>query len=176
MDMKNTDWSNLGFSYIKTDKRFVANFKDGKWDDGVITDDATVTISECAGVLQYAQTCFEGLKAYTTEDGSVVTFRPDLNADRMIDSCKRLQMPIFPKEKFIQAVKDMKKRFGIGDKIKEICKEDIPKLARYADREANPLYPVPVLMDAKELELFYNKLLEEQKMEAEEIGKIVERQ
>lgn len=62
---------------------------------------------------------------------------------------------------FIQAVKDMKKRFGIGDKIKEIRREDIPKLARYADREANPLYPVPVLMDAKELELFYNKLLEE---------------
>ena len=55
----------------------------------------------------------------------------------------------------------MKKRFGIGDKIKEIRREDIPKLARYADKEANPLYPVPVLMDAKELELFYNKLLEE---------------
>ena len=45
-----------------------------------------VTISECAGVLQYAQTCFEGLKAYRTEDGRVVTFRPDLNAERMMDS------------------------------------------------------------------------------------------
>jgi branched-chain amino acid aminotransferase len=107
MDMKNTDWSNLGFGYIQTEKRFVANFKDGKWDDGVITDDATVTINECAGVLQYAQTCFEGLKAYRTEDGSIVTFRPDLNAERMINSCKRLQMPIFPKEKFVQAVKDV---------------------------------------------------------------------
>ena len=107
MDMKNVDWSNLGFGYIQTEKRFVANFKDGKWDDGIITDDATVSINECAGVLQYAQTCFEGLKAYTTVDGSVVTFRPDLNADRMIDSCKRLKMPVFPKEKFIQAVKDV---------------------------------------------------------------------
>lgn len=62
---------------------------------------------------------------------------------------------------FIQSVKNMKRRFGIGDKIKEIRREDIPKLARYADKEANPLYPVPVLMDAKELELFYHMLLEE---------------
>ena len=50
MDMKNVDWSNLGFGYIQTEKRFVANFKDGKWDDGIITDDATVSINECAGV------------------------------------------------------------------------------------------------------------------------------
>lgn len=62
--------------------------------------------------------------------------------------------------KFIQAIQDMKKRFGIGDTIPEIWKEDIPRLARYADKEANPLYPVPVLMDAKELEQFYELLLE----------------
>ncbi|MCB7317248.1 iron-containing alcohol dehydrogenase [Lacrimispora sp. 210928-DFI.3.58] len=61
---------------------------------------------------------------------------------------------------FIQAVKDMKKRFQIGDTVKEIRKEDIPKLARYADKEANPLYPVPVLMDAEELEQFYYLLME----------------
>ena len=61
-------------------------------------------MSECAGVLQYAQTVFEGLKAYTTEDGKVVVFRPDLNADRMIDSAKRLEMPVFPKERFIDAI------------------------------------------------------------------------
>ncbi len=109
MATKNIDWANLGFGYIKTDKRYVSNFKDGKWDDGALTDDATVKISECAGVLQYAQTCFEGLKAYTTEDGSVVTFRPDLNADRLIDSCKRLQMPIFPKERFLEAVDEVVK-------------------------------------------------------------------
>ena len=63
MEKKNIDWSNLGFGYIKTDKRYVSNFKDGKWDDGVMTDDANVVISECAGVLQYSQSCFEGLKA-----------------------------------------------------------------------------------------------------------------
>lgn len=104
---KNIDWSNLGFGYQKTNKRFVANFKNGAWDEGVLTTDDTVTISECAGVLQYAQTCFEGLKAYTTEDGHIVCFRPDLNASRMKDSCERLEMPVFPEDRFIQAVKDV---------------------------------------------------------------------
>jgi branched-chain amino acid aminotransferase len=61
-------------------------------------------MSECAGVLQYAQTCFEGLKAYTTEDGRIVTFRPDLNAKRLVDSCERLEMPVYPEEKFLAAI------------------------------------------------------------------------
>ena len=104
MEKKNIDWANLGFGYLKTDKRFVANYKNGAWEDGQLTEDDTVTISECAGVLQYAQTCFEGMKAYTTEDGHVVIFRPDLNAQRMEDSCKRLEMPVFPQDKFIDAV------------------------------------------------------------------------
>ncbi len=104
MEKKNIDWGNLGFGYVQTDKRFVANFKNGAWDEGVLTEDATITISECAGVLQYAQTCFEGMKAYTTEDGHIVTFRPDLNAARMKDSCERLEMPVFPEDKFVEAV------------------------------------------------------------------------
>ena len=101
---KNIDWSNLGFGYIETEHRFVSNYKNGAWDDGAITTDSMVTISECAGVLQYAQTCFEGLKAYTTEDGHIVCFRPDLNAKRMVDSCTRLEMPAFPEDKFVEAV------------------------------------------------------------------------
>lgn len=104
MEKQKIDWENIGFAYRKTDKRFVANYKDGAWDDGVLTDDDMVTISECAGVLQYAQTCFEGLKAYTTKNNKIVTFRPDLNAARMEDSCKRLIMPVFPKERFVDAV------------------------------------------------------------------------
>lgn len=104
MDKKNIDWANLGFGYVNTDKRFVANFKDGKWDNGQLTEDANVVINECAGVLQYAQTIFEGMKAYTTEDGRIVTFRPDLNAARMADSAKRLEMPIFPEDRFVEAV------------------------------------------------------------------------
>lgn len=104
MEKKNIDWGNLGFGYVETDKRYVSNFKNGAWDEGVLTEDSRVVINECAGVLQYAQTCFEGLKAYTTEDGHIVTFRPDLNAERMEASAKRLEMPVFPKERFIDAV------------------------------------------------------------------------
>ena len=107
MEKKNIDWANLGFGYQKTDVRFVSNYKDGAWDEGALITDDTITISECAGVLQYAQTCFEGLKAYTTEDGHIVCFRPDLNASRMEDSCKRLEMPVFPQDRFVQAVKDV---------------------------------------------------------------------
>lgn len=104
MKKKNIDWANLGFGYVNTDYRFVSNFKNGAWEEGSLTEDPMVTISECAGVLQYAQTVFEGMKAYTTEDGRIVTFRPDLNAERMADSAKRLEMPVFPKERFIDAV------------------------------------------------------------------------
>ena len=106
---KDIDWSNLGFGYVPTDKRFVANFTNGAWDEGALIDDPMVTMSECAGVLQYAQTCFEGLKAYRTEDGKVVCFRPDLNAARMADSCRRLEMPVFPEDKFVQACLDVVK-------------------------------------------------------------------
>ncbi len=104
MEKKNIDWSNLGFGYIKTDKRYVANYTNGAWDNGMITEDDMITMSECAGVLQYAQTVFEGMKAYTTEDGHIVTFRPDLNADRMILSAERLEMPVFPKDRFLDAI------------------------------------------------------------------------
>ncbi len=109
MEKKNIDWANLGFGYMKTDKRFVANYKDGAWDNGVLTEDDQISITECAGVLQYAQTCFEGLKAYTTEDGRTVVFRPDLNAQRMADSAARLEMPVFPVEKFVDAVEQVVK-------------------------------------------------------------------
>lgn len=104
MEKKNIDWSGLGFGYIQTDKRYVANYRNGVWEEGGLTTDANVVISECAGVLQYSQSCFEGLKAYTTEDGRIVTFRPDMNGQRMEDSCRRLEMPVFPKEKFVEAV------------------------------------------------------------------------
>lgn len=104
MEKKDIDWGSIGFGYMPTDKRFVSNYKNGAWDDGVLTSDSTITLSECAGVFQYAQTCFEGLKAYTTKDGHIVTFRPDLNASRMADSAKRLEMPVFPEDRFIEAV------------------------------------------------------------------------
>ena len=107
MEKKNLDWANIGFGYRKTDKRYVATYKDGKWDNGALIEDDTITMSECACVLQYAQTCFEGLKAYTTADGRIVCFRPDLNAQRMADTCKRLEMPVLSTEQFVEAIKEV---------------------------------------------------------------------
>ena len=104
MEKKNLDWSNLGFGYIPTDARFVSNYKDGEWSEGALISDPNVTISECAGVLQYSQSVFEGLKAYTTEDGRIVCFRPDMNAQRMKDSAERLEMPVYPVDKFVEAI------------------------------------------------------------------------
>ncbi|MBQ2325832.1 MAG: branched-chain amino acid aminotransferase, partial [Clostridia bacterium] len=104
MEKKNIDWSNIGFGYVQTDLRYVSNYKNGAWDDGCLTEDASITMNECACVLQYAQTCFEGLKAYTTVDGRIVCFRPDLNASRMADSCRRMKMPVFPEDRFVDAV------------------------------------------------------------------------
>jgi branched-chain amino acid aminotransferase len=104
MEKKNIDWANLGFSYQQTDKRYVANYKDGAWDEGGLVEDPMITMSECACVLQYAQTCFEGLKAYTAKDGHIVCFRPDLNAERMANTAERLEMPVFPEDRFVDAV------------------------------------------------------------------------
>ena len=105
MEKKDINWADLGFGYVQTEQRYVSNYKDGAWDAGKLTADATITLNECACVLQYAQTCFEGLKAYTTVDGRTVCFRPDLNAKRMVDSCKRLSMPTFPEDRFVDAVR-----------------------------------------------------------------------
>ena len=104
MEKKNIDWANLGFGYMKTDYRYVSNYTNGAWDEGRITEDDKITMSECAGVLQYAQTVFEGMKAYTTEKGETVVFRPDLNAARLADSARRLEMPVFPEERFLDAI------------------------------------------------------------------------
>lgn len=104
MEKKNIDWASLNFTYIPTDYRYVSTYRNGAWDEGALITDPNVTISESAGALQYAQTCFEGLKVYTTSDGRIVAFRPDLNADRMIETAERLLMPVFAKERFLAAL------------------------------------------------------------------------
>ena len=118
---KEIDWNNLGFGYVKTDYRYVSNYKNGSWDEGTLTTDDQITMSECACVLQYAQTCFEGLKAYTTANGDIVVFRPDLNAERLQSSCAGLEIPVVPKEKFLDAIhqvvkanKDFVPPYGTG--------------------------------------------------------------
>lgn len=105
MEKKNIDWADLGFGYMETDYRYVANFRNGAWDDGELITDPNIVMSECAGVLQYAQTVFEGLKAYTTEKGHIVVFRPDLNEARLHDSALRLEMPPLPEGRFVEAVR-----------------------------------------------------------------------
>ncbi|ERK31189.1 branched-chain amino acid aminotransferase [Clostridium intestinale] len=97
------DWSNLGFSYLKTDFRFISNWKDGKWDDGNLVEDNMLKVSEASTALHYGQQCFEGLKAYRTKDGEIQLFRPDQNALRLNRSCRRLLMPEVPVETFIDA-------------------------------------------------------------------------
>lgn len=104
MEKKNLDWANIGFAYHITDQRYVANYKNGAWQEGFLTQDPQIVLNECAGILQYCQEIFEGLKAYTTQAGHIVTFRPDLNAERMIDSAKRLEMPPLPKARFLEAI------------------------------------------------------------------------
>ena len=105
MEKKNIDWGNLSFGYMETDYRYLSTYKDGKWDDGAIITDSNVVLNECACVFQYAQTVFEGCKAYTTEDGHIVCFRPDMNAERLNASAARLEMPTLPEGRFIEAVK-----------------------------------------------------------------------
>lgn len=104
LEKANIDWANLGFGYYKTDKRFVSMYKDGKWNEGELIEDENILMNECACVLQYAQTCFEGMKAYETVDGHVVIFRPDMNAQRMHDTALRLEMPPYPQDKFVESV------------------------------------------------------------------------
>lgn len=107
MQKKDIDWQSLGFAYTPCDYSYVSNFKDGEWDEGALTPDHSVTLSECAGLLHYCQEVFEGLKAYTTETGDIVCFRPDQNAERMYNSAKRICMPPFPKERFVRAVEEV---------------------------------------------------------------------
>ncbi|MER2295458.1 MAG: branched-chain amino acid aminotransferase [Desemzia incerta] len=103
------DWGNLGFNYIKTDLRYLSHWKDGNWDNGVLTEDNQLHISEGSTALHYGQSCFEGLKAYRTKDGDINLFRPEENAKRMQRSCRRLLMPEVPTDVFIDAVKQVVK-------------------------------------------------------------------
>lgn len=97
------NWNELGFDYIKTDFRYISVWKNGSWDDGKLVEDNMLTISEGSPALHYGQQCFEGLKCYRRKDGKIQLFRPDQNAKRLNNSCRRLLMPDIPEEKFISA-------------------------------------------------------------------------
>ncbi|AKP67941.1 branched-chain amino acid aminotransferase [Companilactobacillus ginsenosidimutans] len=108
-DASKLDWNNLGFEYMDLPYRFTAHWKDGKWQDAGLTEDATLHISEASPVLHYGQAAFEGMKAYRTPDNHIQLFRPDRNAARLRNSCERLLMPVFPEDKFVDAVKEVVK-------------------------------------------------------------------
>ena len=107
--MKNLDWNNLGFGYVKTDFRFVSYFKNGQWSQGELIEDNQLTISEASPALHYGQQCFEGLKAYRCKDGSINLFRPEKNALRLQQSCERLLMPKVPVDLFLEGCKQVVK-------------------------------------------------------------------
>ena len=99
------DQKNLGFGKYMTDYMFVMDWtKEDGWKDARIVPEGPITMDPACVTLHYAQETFEGMKAYTTEDGHIVVFRPDLNAERMENSAKRLEMPVFPKDRFVDAI------------------------------------------------------------------------
>ncbi|MFC3931771.1 branched-chain amino acid aminotransferase [Streptococcus dentapri] len=103
------DWENLGFEYSELPFRYISYYKDGQWDQGQLTQDATLHISESSPALHYGQQAFEGLKAYRTKDGTVQLFRPDKNAERLQKTANRLLMPQVPTDKFVEACKTVVK-------------------------------------------------------------------
>ena len=103
----NLDWENLGFSYMKLPYRYLAYYKNGQWEKGGLTEDATLHMSESSPCLHYGQQAFEGMKAYRTKDGGVQLFRPDQNAKRLQRTSDRLLMPQVPTDMFVDAVKQV---------------------------------------------------------------------
>lgn len=97
------DWENLGFEYHKLPFRYIAHYKDGKWDEGQLVEDATLHISESSPALHYGQQAFEGLKAYRTKAGAIQLFRPDQNAQRLQRTADRLLMECPSIQQFIEA-------------------------------------------------------------------------
>ncbi len=106
LEKKQIDWSSLGFNYCKTDFRFSAIHENGKWSDGDLLTSEIIEIHEGAPALHYSQQCFEGLKAQTAKDGRILLFRPELNSERMNNTCKRLSMPEVPEELFLHGVEE----------------------------------------------------------------------
>lgn len=103
------DYAHLGFAYHVPEKRYVSNYRNGAWDKGCLSEDSNVVLNESAGILQYCQQVFEGMKAYRWKDGSIVCFRPDLNAERMFQSAAFLEMPSFPVDRFLSALDEVVK-------------------------------------------------------------------
>ena len=100
------DWDELTFSFTETDRMYIATCKEGdEWEPGVMQDFQSLSLSPAAGVINYGQGLFEGMKAQYAADGKVVLFRPEHNARRAQDGGRRLGMPPVPEDIFLDAVK-----------------------------------------------------------------------
>ena len=100
----NLDYKNMGFSYTKTKWNYLSYWRSGKWDEGILRSEDTLTIPCTSTCLHYGQQVFEGLKAFRRKDGDIQLFRPDENAKRLQRSCTRLLIPEIPLETFLKAV------------------------------------------------------------------------
>lgn len=104
MDKAALDWPNLEFGYLKTDANIRYTWKDGEWDEGVLTNSQVIPIHIAATCLHYGQECFEGLKVFETRDEDAVVFRIEENARRFVRSARKILMEPPPEEMFIEAV------------------------------------------------------------------------
>ncbi|MFX1377199.1 MAG: branched-chain amino acid aminotransferase [Promethearchaeota archaeon] len=106
---KDINFYSLGFNFIETKSMFVSDFIDGKWDEGKLIPFGNIEISPAACVLNYGQGIFEGMKALRGKTGEITLFRPEKNGKRFNDSAKRMLMPEYGIDKFIEAVKEVVK-------------------------------------------------------------------
>jgi len=105
VDPKDIDFYSLGFNFIKTKTMFMATHKNGKWDEGKLIPFGNFEISPASCVLNYGQGIFEGMKALKTKNGEITLFRPEENAKRFNFSARRMLMPEYDMDKFVDTVK-----------------------------------------------------------------------
>ena len=105
---KPTDQTRLGFGNYYTDHMFLMNYDEGKgWHDPRIVPYGPIELDPAAMCLHYGQEVFEGLKAYRTEDGRILLFRPDRNMPRLNSSNERLCIPAIDEAFAVEAIKKL---------------------------------------------------------------------
>ena len=107
--MKEIDWANLSFGYVKTDYNVRCYYRDGKWGEIEVCSEETINLHMAATSLHYGQEAFEGLKAYRCKDGKIRIFRMEANAERLQSTCRGILMPELSTERFCEMVKKVVK-------------------------------------------------------------------
>ena len=102
--MKEIDWANLSFGYMRTDYNVRINFRNGKWGELEVSSEEYLNLHMAATCLHYGQEAFEGLKAFRGKDGKVRIFRLEENAARLQSTCQGILMAELPTERFKEAI------------------------------------------------------------------------